>query len=273
MSRVSRCERHIAFLYLNASEWQIMSGTLNFSVIHVRTRNHVPIAYKYIVFFSSEALCYEFSSFQWVAWPKSLTLLRFEVAGSENSCFNWVVSDIWDFPIISKNFLLHGSCRKAYMDAARCCSHWRFGSVSAFWNHPDPWRPTESGFSRAGARFTFMSFLQKSDGRKKHWILLPWKKCYVYIFYIICRETFFFAHHVSLDWWSNGPSTPAGQVLEASPPAISSCGVAKCPAVKRIRQRRIPWWDWSEISMEKWNQILILAGKMREKNFQSHIDR
>ena len=99
MSRVSRCERHIAFLYLNASEWQIMSGTLNFSVIHVRTRNHVPIAYKYIVFFS-EALCYEFSSFQWVTWPKSLTLLRFEVAGSEYRCFDSVISKVWDVQII-----------------------------------------------------------------------------------------------------------------------------------------------------------------------------
>ena len=165
-----------------------------------------------------------------MTWPKSLTVLRFEVAGSEYSCFNSVVSDIGDFPRFSKNFLLHGSCRKAYMYAARCCSHWRFGSVSAFWNHPGPWRPTESGFSRAGARFTFMS-LQKSDGRKKTFFPFAMKKTMFTSFTSYVGKPVFFAHHVWIGLmvqWSINSCRPGPGGFAASDFELRSCEVPSC---------------------------------------------
>lgn len=163
----------------------------------------------------------------------------------------------------SNNFVLQGSCRTVYMYTARCCSHGRFGSVSAFWNHPGPWRPTESGFSRAGAKFTFMSFLQKSNGRKTFNPFAMKKKLFVTL--ITTYDPFF---HIIFHFWSLNSCRPGPGGFAASDFELRSCEVPSCQENQATPHPIVPlMWDINR----KWNQIL--AGKMRKKNFHCHFDR
>lgn len=198
--------------------------------------------------FFSEALCYEFSSFQWVTWPKSLTLLRFEVAGSEYRCFDSVISKVWDVQIISCCMEVVGRPTCMLLDAAPTADLVQsqlFGIILAHGDQP------RVGFQEQVQKFTFMS-LQKSDGRKNHLIFLPWKKCYVYIFYIICRETFFLCPSCFIGLmvqWSINSCRPGPGGFAASDFELRSCEVPSCqenqatphPVVRLIRGINGKW--------------------------------
>ena len=160
------------------------------------------------------------------------------------------------------------------MYAARCCSHWRFGSVLAFWNHPGPWRPTESGFSRAGAKIHIHELSSKVRWKEKTFNPFAMKKTMFTSFTSYVGKPVFFFCTSCLNW-IDGPLVH--QLLQARSwrlrrqrfraAELRSAQLSRESGNAASRGEIDPRYQWKMESNSNSGR------KIEGKNFHSHIDR